>query len=520
MKRCCTRLVGLTLAGICVFLLSVPELARADNPEMDATSFRPSLHPGDIFGIRTTTMPKQWDWGIGLWFTYQYKPLRLTFDHPQLDDVSVLRHQFTTDLYGHVAFTDWFDVALDLPFVFVSKGDGPPALLPGIYDQVGGAMLGDMRLALKFRILGGNGQGWGFGISEDLTFPTATKDNFAGDANVTSTTRLIADYSKNGWNAALNVGFRFREPVTIFGNKISHQFVYGLGLSAPAICGTLEVLASIEGHTSMTNTSNKDYQNLLDLMAGLRWYPGHDLALTAMAGGGVLKGYGSPKFRGAINLTYSPKPLEKGCEVPLDSDGDGILDEDDACPAEPGPVENGGCPLEPDADGDGIADSKDACPKTPGVAKYSGCPDTDGDGIPDIDDKCPEEPGVAEHQGCPPPPVVSKIVIAEKIYFDFDKATIKRKSFSILKELAIFMKDNPQLKKIEVQGHTDSKGSEEYNMKLSMKRAKSVKRFLVKKGVKAKRLIAKGFGPKKPIADNATDAGRAENRRVEFLILD
>ena len=544
MKWCCTRLMVVVLAATCTGLLAFPGESAADDTNVNVNSFRPSLHPGDILGIRSNTMPKQWDWGAGAWLTYQYKPLKLTFNNTQLpSSVALLKHQFIMDVYGHVAFLDWLHVGLALPMVFVSKGEAAPTLVPNAFNQVSGVTLGDLRLSLKFRIIGGNGDGWGFGISEDLTFPNSTKDNFSGDTNVTSTTRLIGDYSQDGWNMALNVGFRFRKPHTVFGNNISHQLLYGLGISAPTICGTLEVLGTLEGHTSLTDPFQDSHGNLLNLMAGLRWYTDVGVNVTATGGGGVLNGFGSPAFIGAVNVEYAHKKLEKGCEVPVDSDGDGIIDEEDACPADPGPPETGGCPDRdgdgiidaddqcpddpgppetqgcPDTDGDGIVDSKDACPKTPGVAKYSGCPDTDGDGIPDIDDKCPEEPGVVEYQGCPEP-VVVKIVISEKVFFDYDSNSIKKKSYSILRELSTFIKDNPQLKKIFIEGHTDSKGSVEYNNKLSLRRAKAVKGFLVKRGVKSRRLKAKGFGPSDPIADNGTDEGRAQNRRVEFIIQD
>lgn len=83
-----------------------------------------------------------------------------------------------------------------------------------------------------------------------------------------------------------------------------------------------------------------------------------------------------------------------------DTDGDGILDHEDECPEEPGPVENNGCP-EKDRDEDGIPDDEDECPDDPGLAKYAGCPDTDGDGLIDKIDECPEEPGKPENNGCP-----------------------------------------------------------------------------------------------------------------------
>jgi outer membrane protein OmpA-like peptidoglycan-associated protein len=111
----------------------------------------------------------------------------------------------------------------------------------------------------------------------------------------------------------------------------------------------------------------------------------------------------------------------------------------------------------------------------------------------------------------------TKIEIKQTIFFEFNKATIKSVSFSLLNEVAQAMKDNPTLK-VEVQGHTDSVGNDRFNLKLSQKRAESVKAYLTKQGIEASRMVPKGYGETVPIADNRTSDGRSENRRVEFVI--
>ncbi|MDX2018662.1 MAG: OmpA family protein [Deltaproteobacteria bacterium] len=122
----------------------------------------------------------------------------------------------------------------------------------------------------------------------------------------------------------------------------------------------------------------------------------------------------------------------------------------------------------------------------------------------------------------PPPRVVltaSSITIAEKIQFALNSAQILPASDSLLTEIAGVLKDNPQIEVVQVEGHTDSTGTPEHNKKLSQQRAESVKAAMVARGVPAKRLVPKGFGLEKPIADNATDEGREKNRRVEFNIV-
>jgi outer membrane protein OmpA-like peptidoglycan-associated protein len=105
------------------------------------------------------------------------------------------------------------------------------------------------------------------------------------------------------------------------------------------------------------------------------------------------------------------------------------------------------------------------------------------------------------------------------IYFDFDKSTIKPESKPALEAAAKMLNENPTIN-VEIQGHTDSKGSDAYNLRLSEKRAQAVVNYLVQNlGIDVSRLTAKGYGESRPIADNETEDGRAINRRVEFVIL-
>jgi len=207
-----------------------------------------------------------------------------------------------------------------------------------------------------------------------------------------------------------------------------------------------------------------------------------------------------------------------------DNDSDGILDADDSCPdsAEDmdGVEDEDGCP-DGDNDGDGIVDAEDACPNVPGEAATKGCPDRDGDGIVDKKDKCPDDPGIPEKEGCPKVMVAAdKIVILDKVFFETGSDVIKTRSHDLLDEVAKVIVANPQLRKIEIQGHTDNVGSDDYNLGLSNRRAASVKAYLVDKGVKTGKLTAKGYGEGEPISKNDTEEGRSENRRVEFVILE
>ncbi|HZF55082.1 MAG TPA: OmpA family protein [Polyangiaceae bacterium] len=228
----------------------------------------------------------------------------------------------------------------------------------------------------------------------------------------------------------------------------------------------------------------------------------------------------------------SKEPSKNGCPLPKDTDGDSFLDPVDACPevagvASPEPSKNG-CPPPKDTDGDGVIDEQDACVEIPGVRTPSpatnGCPgDTDGDGFRDDKDACPTEKGVANDDpaknGCPAVQLTqAEIVINQQVQFDTNLATIKEVSFGLLDEVARIIKEHPEVARVEVQGHTDTEGARAHNLLLSQRRADSVRKALIKRGVDFQRLDSKGYGPDVPIADNATPEGRSKNRRVQFKI--
>ncbi len=127
----------------------------------------------------------------------------------------------------------------------------------------------------------------------------------------------------------------------------------------------------------------------------------------------------------------------------------------------------------------------------------------------------------------PPPPAPvpivrvekERIVITQKIHFEFDKAVIRPISFHILDAVADVMKRHPEILRIQIEGHTDAVGSDQYNQRLSERRSRSVMAYLVQRGVSSSRMVAKGFGESKPIDTNDTALGRARNRRTEFTIL-
>ena len=199
-----------------------------------------------------------------------------------------------------------------------------------------------------------------------------------------------------------------------------------------------------------------------------------------------------------------------------DTDGDGVTDKDDACPEIPGLISLQGCP---DKDGDGVTDAEDECPDVFGPEPNSGCPyiDNDGDGVIDILDKCITVPGPASNEGCPEVFNNTTVDLAAKgINFDTNKYSFRPGVTEILDNIASILNQNENLQfNFSVNGYTDNVGSTERNLSLSEVRANAVKKYLVGKGVDAKRLSSKGYGETNFIDVNTTNEGRFNNRRVE-----
>lgn len=245
---------------------------------------------------------------------------------------------------------------------------------------------------------------------------------------------------------------------------------------------------------------------------------------------------------------------ENGC--PVDTDKDGVADYQDNCPDVAGVAALNGCP---DRDNDGVADAQDECPDQAGTAALRGCPDADKDGVADKNDKCPDTPagtqvgadgcplvrdadgdGVNDDvdkcadtpagtavgaDGCPIrkpiPRGVGRGNLGDTTYiqFEFDKAVLRKVSFTKLDQIARFLKANPTFD-VNVSGHADARGTDEYNQALSERRAAAVARYLTSKGgISKNRITTVGYGESRPRGDNETAAGMALNRRAQVELV-
>ncbi|HMJ14752.1 MAG TPA: OmpA family protein, partial [Polyangiaceae bacterium] len=474
----------------------------------------------------------------------------------------------TTGFYASagLVFAERFQAALLVP---IYAQNGLPLLDDGATLDPDGAAVGNPGADLRFVALD-RAKPIELALAATLRAPLGAADKLVADDGVSVWPRIVLSKSlgQNGF-AGVSVGSVFRESAPVGDIEPGSELTFAAGALVP-VTPELGVTAELAGSTVYAEAFSGQHTPL-EATGGLRYSAGPLLAGVG-AGAGLSDGYGSPDLRLLATVGVMPEAQTKTAPsaVPetLDRDGDGIRDDVDRCPDNPedrdGFEDDDGCPEldndrdgvpdsadscanvpedkdqyqdedgcpEADNDGDGIPDAQDRCPMQAedrdGWQDADGCPeaDNDSDGIADAQDKCPNEAetknGKDDEDGCPDLVRVEagQIRTLEPIYFEYNKAQLQARSEPLLVEMANVIRARADLGRISIEGHTDDRGPDAYNLKLSDARAQAVMKFLVDAGVSAERLAAKGFGETRPIEPNATDAGRAKNRRVEFLFVD
>ena len=567
-------------------------------PQVDLPKFNPAVAGDRFFGVPSPYAAGEVTFHAQALLDYAREPLVLVRESNDEDLGAVVSDQMFVHIGLNFSIIERFAINASMPFAVLSQGDGPAAGGIG-FSEPSGAAVGDLRLGARIRLIGEYHEPFQLGVGGYVWVPTGADDSYVSDGSVRGQPQLLMGGREDRFIWSMMAGPSFRKATTQGVIELGHEMNWGAGIGVLLLDErSLQLGAETYGGINIESPDSRSTN--AEVLGGIKWRmaPFADMLELGLAGGpGLTTGIGTPAGRVVFSFAYTPNipppkkdrdgdgilddedacpdvkgvrtdnPKTNGCPpagdpdrdkdgilnekdacpdtpgVPnadpkkngcpeKDADGDGILDDVDACPTEPGVASDDpkkhGCPIR-DKDGDGVADDIDACPDIAGVKtedpKTNGCPpDTDGDGFRDHEDACPKEKGVDDpdpsKRGCPKLVRVTdkEIVILEQVQFDFGRATIKRESDALLDSVAQVLKEHPELLKLEVQGHTDNKGSKQLNAKLSDDRAKAVREALVKRGVDGNRLVAKGYGPDKPIADNTTDAGRAQNRRVQFIV--
>jgi cysteine-rich repeat protein len=559
---------------LCAALVPAPVRAQSVATEYPIERFRLAGDREGILDVEWAEVMAHGRLDIGLWFGYADDPLNVYLGRGEerMRAEALIESRLGGEIAAAIGLWDWLQLNLNLPLV-LSQEQGATELM-GFAEEATDVGVGDLFLLPKVRILRQREHGLGLALGLGLTLPSATEEQFFGDRGVvvqpevTLSRRLPA-----GLRTALNLGYRAREQSRVLDLVVDDELLAHLGLAlrlGEQGGPPLEIAATAALATAADDVFGSFNRNYAELKGGLSYALERSVVAFAASGVGVAQGFGTPDWRvigglriGSRDEAPPPRPVLVR-EVPRDSDGDGILDGEDRCAQEPESVnehededgcpdqlpdgdrdglvdrvdrcpgeaedldgfeDDNGCP-EADNDKDGVADADDKCRDVAGVPAMAGCPDPDRDGDSVVDrlDNCPDEPGSADFKGCKQKQLVqitaSRLEILEVVHFETNRAIIRKKSYPLLDNVAQVLSVHPEIGKVRVEGHTDDRGKDAYNKRLSQQRAEAVVAYLVARGLDAGRLEAIGFGEERPLGPNTSASGRAANRRVEFLIVD
>jgi outer membrane protein OmpA-like peptidoglycan-associated protein len=466
---------------------------------------------------------------------YARKPL--VVDDPDGNErAALVRHQLLVHLGGSVVLGDRFRVAVSAPLA--AYQDGEATSLNGVALAPADApALGDVRLTADASVLGHAKEPLRLAVGARLWLPTGSRREFMSDgaARVGPQAMIAGELGPVTYGARLALVYRAPRSADVTGHPLGSELAGAVGAGLTTRDRRLTLgpeLSAATGTSPQASLSTRG--TAVEWLLGAHYEVRPSLRLGAGGGAGLTRGLGSPAARALLSVAW----VEALPQPKRDRDGDRVPDDVDACPEEAGvpdrDPELNGCPALfaplPDRDQDTIADPFDACPDEPGVpspeAARNGCPeDQDGDGIVDARDACPKEPGPESpdptRSGCPRVTVTAtELAITEQLRFAFDSAELLAESDAVLEAVRAALVAHSEILKLRVEGHTDDVGDPAYNKELSARRAASVARWLTERGVAPQRLFAQGFGGEQPIDTNATEEGRARNRRVAFTILE
>jgi MYXO-CTERM domain-containing protein len=570
----------LAAASLAVAAMAAAVPARAQTQPVTVASsysaerFRLTGARDGILDVEWGAVPRHLSFDLGLWLGYANDPLTL---YRERDDErervgSLVSNRLAGTLVGAVGLFDRFELGVAVPLILSQQSDIGSSV-PITMDDLSNFGLGDIALIPKAQLLRQDTAGVDASVLVRLQLPTSGADDFFGDEGVVIAPELAVSRAMgNGLRGALNLGYRARQEVESMTLVVDDEVYAHLGAAyrfSDSGGPPLELDATLALATAAEDIFGTFNRNYAELKGGAVYDVPGPLVVLAAAGMGVAEGFGTPDWRLVAGVRFqhtAAEPVQQPlvAEIaPKDSDGDGLLDDADACPTQAETInehedqdgcpdqipdtdgdgvldpvdqcreqpedvdqfqDENGCP-DPDNDADGILDASDRCVNEPGVIEMKGCPDSDRDGDTVVDrlDNCPDEAGKPELDGCTQKQLVKitggKLEILEIVHFRTSKADIQKQSFALLDNVAAVIAQHPEIRKIRVEGHTDDRGIDANNKKLSQMRADSVVAYLIKRGIEPERLEAVGHGEEKPVADNATADGRTANRRVEFHLV-
>jgi len=426
-----------------------------------------------------------------------------------------VENQMILHLGAAVNLWDRWRIDMNLPLAVWNEGEA--ATIGGVtYPAPSDNAMGDLRIGSDLRLVGEYQSAFSLAVGARVRLPTGSRSAYMSDDSTQLGGRLLAagDLGWFTYSARFGINGHF-DSTTVDDVEVGNELTYGATIGARF--AQKKALLGVEwyGGAGIVNDSSFDPRTVPQELLGSFSYRIHDVLLGAAAGPGLTDAFGTPEVRGLLRLVWFPVPKKPAPPPPPP-------------PAPPEPIP---CPPPGDRDGDAIVDSEDACPMDAGIKsddiRKNGCPppnpDLDGDGILNEDDACPMGAGKPNPDptinGCPRVEITAgELKIKERVEFATNSAEINKSSHELLDAVAEVLAGHPEIELVDIEGHTDDRGYAPNNRKLSQRRADSVKKYLMKKGIWGERMVTSGRGPDVPIASNTTDEGRAANRRVQFHI--
>lgn len=485
-------------AALVVGVSAASSPARAD--DIALPRFDPAPAGDRMFGVPSPYVAGHLTGGAMVLLDYAHRPLLLRSTTDSTDVEALVERQMFLHVDGSLALWNRVLLDLDIPVAVLQSGEST--------DSPSSADFGDLRLGLRVRLLGDEDQPFQLSVGGHLWLPTGT-GSYVTDGTVRGLPQLIAGgiYGPVVWSAAAGVEIRASQTYLDAVEEGTALWAGGgigllLGAQEQLQIGPEAVVSTVLSDPESRNT------NLEVLLQGrYRFLDAFEVGLGA--GPGLGTGIGTPAFRLVAMFSYAPGALGGSADDGKDDDAS---------------KEQGGKDVQ--VSGTVSDNTQSSAEDTEKAASKTEPEDTDGDGVADDDDACPTVSGTAdsdpEKNGCPASVRVTddEIVLPDQVYFDTGQATISARSSALLDEVAEVLVTHPEILRVEVQGHTDIRGTLDGNLKLAEARAKAVKDRLVHRSVDPDRLVVKAYGPNTPAASNKTSSGRRRNRRVEFEILE
>jgi outer membrane protein OmpA-like peptidoglycan-associated protein len=507
----------------------LPTTTRGE--DIDTQRFLPRATTGGFLQTEGTEVRYPIDpLSLGLWLSYGHNAL-VRVDRGDVRE-RIVGTQLGLDLTGSYAFATWFELGAHLPLGYLAG------------DDLSAAAVGDLRLLPKFRLLDDRRQAVGLAILADTRLPTHSNRFYGGARFPAFAPRLLLDhrFGLSGFRAGIDVGVLLRKETEYRNISAGSELLAGIGLGYrfDGGRGPVELMLDLRSAVGLVETDSEEVA--LEGLLGVEVDVTPEWKLHAGGGLGLLEGFGVPTGRALLGVRWEPSPNDPdhdGVRSQERNDAATSAEKNETSTDEPAQDADDSSAASVDAVDDAAREAAirggyDACPDLPedydGIEDEDGCPegDRDRDGVLDYLDRCPDEAetinGFEDDDGCKdegPAQIIieeGRITILETIRFEPNSSKLERSSSGILDQITLTMRKNDHIKRIEIGGHTDSTGSRELNMRLSRERARAVRQYLITRGISPARLSARGYGPDSPIADNASDAGRTQNRRVEFLV--